>query len=146
MMLHERPVFALCTARIQNPEVLESVKAFVSEAHRRGYAVLVFNSSLDPINETLTEPSCYSVYDLIPFQIVDMVVIMNETIHEPIVCETITAIAKEHKIPVMAYDGKLDGIPSVYSYSHQAFSALLDHVFGDHGCTKVDLLTGIRGN
>ena len=145
-MLHERPVFALCTARIQNPEVLESVKAFVSEAHRRGYAVLVFNSSLDPINETLTEPSCYSVYDLIPFQIVDMVVIMNETIHEPIVCETITAIAKEHKIPVMAYDGKLDGIPSVYSYSHQAFSALLDHVFGDHGCTKVDLLTGIRGN
>ena len=145
-MLHDHPVFALCTARIHNPEILESVKAFIAEAHRRGYAVLVFNSSLDNVGDTLTEASCYSVYDLIPFELVDMIFIMSDVISEPVVCETLTAIAKEHRIPVMAYDSKLDRIPSVYSYSNQAFSALLDHIFCEHACTRVDLLTGIRGN
>ncbi|MBR4201153.1 MAG: EAL domain-containing protein [Oscillospiraceae bacterium] len=146
MMLHERPVFALCTAKIHNPEVLESVKAFIDEAKRRSYAVLVFNSSLDNLGDPMSDTNCYSVYDLIPFHIVDMICIMSDVIHDPVVCETITAIAKEHKKPVMAYDGRMDHIPSVYCYSGQAFSKLLDHVFCDHACTRVNLLTGTRGN
>lgn len=145
-MVHDRPVFALCTAQIHNPEVRESVKAFIQEGQRRGYAVLVFNSGFEDMSEHPNETSCYSVYDLIPFQIVDMIVIMTDAIHNPVVSETITAIAKEHKIPVMSYDGKLKGVPSVYTYSNQAFNELLDHVFGAHGCTRVNLLTGIRGN
>ena len=145
-MLNDRLVFALCTSRIHNPEVLESVTQFVDEAHRRGYAVLVFNSSLDQNPNSLHEQSCYSVYDLIPFQIVDMIVIMSEAIANRIVTNTIAAIAKEHRIPILSYDGKMEGVPSVFSYSNQAFSALLDHVFGEHQCKRVDLLTGIRGN
>lgn len=145
-MLHDRPVFALCTARIHNPEVLESVKAFVKEAERRGYAVLVFNSSFDNISDHSSEIVCYSVYDLIPFQIVDMIVVMSDVIQNSVVTETLTLIAKEHKIPVMAYDSNLEGFPSVFSYSNLVFSELLDHIFGAHGCTRVDLLTGIRGN
>ena len=145
-MLNDRLVFALCTSRIHNPEVLESVTQFVDEAHRRGYAVLVFNSSLDQSPNSLHEQSCYSVYDLIPFQIVDMIVIMSEAIANRIVTNTIAAIAKEHRIPILSYDGKMEGVPSVFSYSNQAFSALLDHVFGEHQCKRVDLLTGIRGN
>lgn len=145
-MLNDRLVFALCTSRIHNPEVLESVTQFVDEAHRRGYAVLVFNSSLDQSPNSLHEQSCYSVYDLIPFQIVDMIAIMSEAIANRIVTNTIAAIAKEHRIPILSYDGKMEGVPSVFSYSNQAFSALLDHVFGEHQCKRVDLLTGIRGN
>lgn len=145
-MLNDRLVFALCTSRIQNPEILESVTQLIDEAHRRGYAVLVFNSSLAQNPNSLHEQSCYSVYDLIPFQIVDMIVIMSEAIANRIVTNTIAAIAKEHRIPILAYDGKMEGVPSVFSYSNQAFSALLDHVFGEHQCKRVDLMTGIRGN
>ena len=145
-MLNNRLVFALCTSRIHNPEVLESVNKFAEEAHRRGYAVLVFNSSLDQNPNSLHEQSCYSVFDLIPLQIVDMIVIMSEAIANRVVTNTIAAIAKEHRIPILSYDGKMDGVPSLYSYSNQAFSALLDHVFGEHQCKRVNLLTGIRGN
>ena len=145
-MLQERPVFALCTSRIHNPEILESVKAFVAEAHKRGYAVLVFNAGLGQSAGSTRDRSCYSVYDLIPFRIVDMIVIMSETIGDSIVTETISAIAKEHRIPIMAYDGKMEGVPSVFSYSDQAFSRMLDHVFNVHGCRRVNLLTGTRGN
>ncbi|MCQ2408065.1 MAG: EAL domain-containing protein [Oscillospiraceae bacterium] len=145
-MLQERPVFALCTSRIHDPEILESVKAFIAEAHKRGYAVLVFNAGLSQSPASGRDRSCYSVYDLIPFRIVDMIVIMNETIGDNVVAETISAIAKEHRIPIMAYDGKMENVPSVFSYSDLSFSRVLDHIFGEHGCKRVNLLTGTRGH
>ena len=147
-MLNDRLLFALCTSRIQNPEILESVKAFVHEAHARGYGVLVFNSGLDVSSQTspTTEASCAGVFDLIPFEIVDMIVVMHETIASGIVSDMITALAKEHGVPLLSYDGCMDGVPSVYSYSYQAFGSLLDHIFGEHHCRRVDLMSGIRGH
>ena len=146
-MLNDVPVFALCTSRIHNPEVLESVQMFVAEARRRGYYVLVFNSSLDnDVRDKKNYAACFSVFDLIPTQIVDLIVIMRETLQNNLVADTIAQLAKDSKIPVMCYDGRMDRVPSVYSYSNQAFSAMLEHIFGDHGCTRVNLLTGIRGH
>ena len=145
-MLQGMPVFALCTSRIHNPEVRESVVAFVQEAHRRGYAVLIFNASLEQATDGKSNASCYSVFDLIPLRIADMIVIMSDTINNRIVTDTIAQIAKEHRIPLLSYDGKMEGIPSVYSYSDRAFDSLLEHVFGVHQCRRVDFLTGIRGH
>lgn len=145
-MLHDKPLFALCTSQIQNSEIRESVRSFVAEARRRSYDVIVFNSGLEYLSGDNTEQSCYCVYDLIPFDSVDMIVIMRESIRNDAVCSTIAALAKEHRVPVMCYDGEMDGVPSVYSYPALAFSTLLDHVIGQHGCSKVDLITGVRGD
>lgn len=145
-MLRGRYVFALCTSRIHNPEVLESVSAFVKEAQKRGYSVLVFNSSLEQNTDGKSNSSCFSVYDLIPFDIVDLIVVMRETIKNRTVTGTISQIAKMRRIPVLSYDGTMEDIPSVYSYSNQAFDEMLEHVFGHHHCKRVDLLTGTRGN
>ena len=145
-MLHERLVFALCTSRIHDPEVLESVRHFTDEAHRRGYAVLIFNSSLDQNPNSLHEQSCYSVFDLIPCRIVDMIVIMSDAIANRVVTNTIAAFAKEHHIPILCYDGRMENVPSLYSYTAYAFDALLDHVFGKHHCQRVDLMIGTRSS
>ncbi len=147
-MLNDRLLLALCTSRIQNPEILESVNAFVREAHSRGYGVLVFNSGLDANAQTspTTEASCASVFDLIPYQYVDAVAVMHETIDSRIVSDMISAAAKEHRVPLFSYDGCMEGIPSVYSYPSQAFGSLLEHIFGEHHCRRVDLMTGIRGH
>lgn len=145
-MLHDKKVFALCTAHIQNPEILESVEAFRNEARARGYYVMVFQSNMDIADPACCDLNSYSVYDLIPYTIVDVVVIMAEVIHSQTVADAICAKAAAAHVPVIAYDGMLQGYPSVYCYSNQAFSALLEHVFSVHGCRKVDLLTGIRGN
>ena len=145
-MLNGHPVFALCTSQIHNPEILESVAAFVKEVHARGYSVLVFNAALERFQNKTDVISGSSVFELIPFRIVDMIVLMNETISNPIAVEALRTLAKEHDVPMMSYDGKMDGMPSVYSYSYQAFPELLEHVFGHHGCKRVNLLTGIRGH
>ncbi|HBI84957.1 MAG TPA: hypothetical protein DDX71_01510 [Ruminococcus sp.] len=144
-VLNDRYVFALCTSRIYNPEILESVKAFMKEAKKRGFAVLVFNSGLDRAGSR-NDASCFSVCDLIPFRIVDMVFVMAETIQNQIVSESIVQRAREHHIPVMSYDGRMDGVPSVYSYSNLAFDDLLEHILTVHQCRKVNLMSGIRGN
>lgn len=146
-MLHDKPVFALCTSRIHNPEIFESVQAFVAEARKRGYYVLVFNSGLDDyIPDPEHSSACFSVFDLIPTHLVDIVVIMCDSLRNNAVADSIAQLAKDHRIPVMCYDGQMDHIPSVYSYSYQAFNDMLDHVLRVHGCRKVDLLTGIRGH
>lgn len=146
LMINGKKLFALCTSRIHNDEVLESVKYFLNEAKKRGHAVIVFNSSLEDANIGPIDAGCYSVYDLIPFSKVDAVVLMSETIDDRHVSEAICHAAKLHGIPVLAYDAKYSECPSVYSYSTQAFSSLLAHIFDVHGCKRVDLITGIRGH
>lgn len=148
-MVHEVPVIALCTASIQNQDVLESIYAFLREAKERGYYVLLFNANRNIQVKTpkaANEDNCYRVFDLIPYDMVDVVVMMPEAIGNMCAVRELCKAAKAHHCPVMAYDGMIDDIPSVYSYANQAFSDLLSHVFGAHGCKKVDLLTGIRGH
>ena len=146
-MLNGVPVIALCTSRIQNPEVLGSVQAFVQEARRRRYHVLVFNSSLDQRPpERKSYAASFSAFDLIPTQLVDLIVIMKEPIGDRTVCDTLAQLAKDARIPVMCYDGSLERIPSVYSFPGRAFDDMLEHVLGMHGCRRVDLITGIRGH
>ena len=147
-MLNDRLLFALCTSRIQDPEILRSVRAFVYEAHSRGYGVLVFNSGLDTNVQTspTTEASCASVFDLIPYQLVDMVAVMHEAISSRIVTDMIAAAAKENRVPLLSYDGYTEGVPSVYCYTDQAFDSLMKHIIKEHRCTRINLITGVRGH
>ena len=114
-MLPDKPLFAVCVSQIQNSEIRESVQSFVKEGRRRGYDILVFNSGLDAVYGNSTDQSCYSVYDLIPFDIVDLIVIMRDSIRNDAVFNTIAALAKERRVPVMCYDSEAEGIPSVFS-------------------------------
>ena len=110
-MLHDHPVFALCTSQLHNPEILESVTAFVNEAHARGYSVLVFNAALDRYQSKTDITSCSSVFELIPFRIVDMIVLMNDTLNNPVAADALAALVSlgysetESTKAIMAVDG-----------------------------------------
>lgn len=145
-MMHGRKVFALCTAHIQNDEILECVQAFVKVAGSRGYGVLIYNADFDASVALSNSIASYSAYKLIPYSKVDAVVIMTETIRNHFVVDSICENAENANIPVISYDGILTGHPSVYSYPYEGFSDVMNHVMDIHGCKKVDLLTGIRGN
>lgn len=145
-MIGEKKLFVLCTAQIHNDEVRQSVRYFTQEAEKRNYAVLICNSSLENASFGVADAGCHSVFDLIPFDIADVIVLMSEIIDNHTICELICATAAEHHIPVMAYDSCYSGYTSVFSYANQSFSDLLNHIFTIHGCRKVDLITGIRGH
>ncbi len=145
-MLYGRTVLAFCTAHIQSAEVLESVQAFLAEAKTRGYYVMVFNSDADITALGTQNAISYSVYDLIPYEQTDAVVLMAETIGNPSITDKICEKAADAQIPVLSYDGILSKCPSVYCYPQDNFSSLMEHVLTIHGCRKVDLLTGIHGN
>lgn len=145
-MIGEKKLFVLCTAQIHNDEVRKSVRYFTQEAEKRNYAVLICNSALENANFGADDAGCHSVFDLIPFDIADVIVMMSETIANRAVSELICAAANAHHIPVLAYDSQYSGCTSVFCYSNQGFTDLLNHIVSIHGCRKVDLITGIRGN
>lgn len=145
-MIGEKKLFVLCTSQIHNDEVRKSVRYFTREAEKRNYAVLICNSALENAGFGTADAGCHSVFDLIPFDIADVIVLMSENIANCDICELICAAAAEHHIPVMAYDSRYADYTSVFSYANQGFSDLLNHIFTIHGCRKVDLITGIRGH
>lgn len=145
-MIGGKKLFVLCTARIHNDEVRKSVRHFVKEAAKRNYAVIVCNSALEETEIGAADAGCHSVFDLIPFAIADAVVLMPETISNHTISHMICAAAEEHHTPVLAYAGRFSDCPSVFCYSSQGFTQLLNHVFSVHGCRRVDLITGIRGH
>ncbi|MCQ2417404.1 MAG: EAL domain-containing protein [Oscillospiraceae bacterium] len=143
-MINHRPVYALCTSKLHMPNVLESASAFIKEAESRGYAVMVFNASLE--SGKVHQANCSSVFQLIPFAAVDLIVCMPDAINDEAVLQSIMEQAKVHRIPVMAYDGVIDGVSSVCSQNQTAAASLMTHVFQKHGCHRVNLLTGSRGD
>ncbi len=145
-MIGGKKLFVLCTARIHNDEVRKSVRHFVKEAEKRNYAVIVCNSSLEDAGLGAADAGCHSVFDLIPFAIADVIVLMSETIANRTICGLICSAAAEHGKPVLAFDSNFVGCPSVFCYANQGFTPLLNHVLSVHGCRKVDLITGIRGH
>ena len=145
-MMHGRKVFALCTAHVQNDEISESVRAFVDEAKKRGYGVLIYNADFEAGTVLPNDITAYCAYKLISYSQIDAVVVMAEVIRNHLVVDAICESAENANIPVLSYDGVLAGYPSVCSYPHEGFSDLIDHIISVHGCKNIDLLTGIRGN
>lgn len=145
-MISGKLCFALCTTRLRDPDVFASVWAFLRAAKQRGYYVYVFTAGFDDApGDSQTEMSRYSVFDLISPNTVDFMVVMNETIDNPMVMGILTAFAREHHIPMLSYAGKAEGLPSVWAERDMSAKLLIQHLVREHGCRRINMLTGIRG-
>ena len=103
-MINGKKVVALCTYRIYESQEF----AFLSELGRVMQDndcflfIYALNSEIGISNNDLTE---VAVYDLIPYDKVDVVVIMNEKIKKREVCQNIIAKSALNNVPVIVVDG-----------------------------------------
>lgn len=143
---HKYAVAGICLVGIQNDHDAHMVKLSSDALIKKGFKVMIFNAFTDMYHDTPYSKGEASVYHLINLDIVDVLVIMPETIKSEWITDTIIRYAHAAKIPVIMLDGSHNGCTNItYDYS-RSLESVVEHVITEHKCTDLFFMAGTKGN
>lgn len=136
----------MCLTRIQENQQNDFFHAVVSRACEYGYKVMVYNSFSDLYTGDRYDAGESRIFDLIPYDMLDGLIVMSETIKDETVLNKIISSAHEHGIYTVCVDKRIDGCFNVEFNYRSAFEAIVRHVIEKHGCRTINLVAGFKGN
>ena len=144
-MINGKKIVALCTYRIHDSQVFTFITEFNDLLKKLDSALFVYAINAEIGNRCgfLAETS---VYDLIPFDKVDLVVIMDEKIKSRETVLKIIGNAKKADVPVIVIDGEYEDVFTVNFDYKTGFKTIVRHVIEDHGAVRPHFMAGKRNN
>lgn len=134
---HKYAVAGICLVGMQNDHAAHIVKVASDALIKKGFKVMIFNAFTDMFYDTPYSKGEASVYHLINLDIVDVLVIMPETIKSEWIIDTIIRYANAAKIPVIMLDGSHNGCTNItYDYG-RSLESVVEHVITEHKCTDL---------
>ena len=139
-------LIALCTSRIYDSQVHSFIEAFNEYIKNRGMRMCIYSISTDLYwveDEKSAEPY---VFQYIPFEKIDLCVIMDEKIKSRRIAEDIIRRAREKQKPVIVLDGSYPDCISIRFDYKRGFRRVVEHVFSEHTVLHPHYMAGIKGN
>ena len=142
-MINGKKIVALCTYRIHDSQVFTFITEFndLLKANNCRLFVYAINAEIGNSGGFLAETS---VYDLIPFDKVDVVVIMDEKIKSRATVMQIINNAKKADVPTIVIDGEYDGVSIVNFDYKKGFEQVVRHIIEDHKVSRPHFMAGKR--
>ena len=145
-MIGGKKVVALCATRISDSTVHSFVKLLSRQLQSHNIGLLIFTLNTDLYWEEDVYHSEASGFNIIPYDLIDALLYMDERVKCRRIGESIIAKAKEHNIPVLVLDGQYENTISV-SFDYAAgFEKIVRHVIEDHGVRRPHMMAGLRNN
>lgn len=146
-MLDGHKIIALCTARIHDEDSYKFIERFNYLLAEKGHRLFIYSTNSDLISDAATSDVAQeSVYELIPFDIVDVMVVMEEKINDKRVVEKIIRRAKEVGMPVIIVGKEYEGCGDIHFDYVQGFENVVRHVMVEHGIMDLHLIAGMKDN
>lgn len=139
-------VIGICTSCVQSDYVREIVSSISRRGVKEGYKVLLFNTFSDLFHNSSYNRGEASIFNLINYDILDVIIIMPEAIKRDSTSSEISRRAKEHGVPVICVDRAVDKCCSVTFNYADVFEKIVRHVVEFHGCRRVNFIAGVKGN
>ena len=112
-MFGDWKIAALCTSRVYDLQVHGFIAALNEKLQNKGFALWVYALNEDLYWEEDKYPAEASVFGYIPYDQVDVVIVMDEKIKSHSIVNGIISVAKEQEKPVVILDGNYEGCSSV---------------------------------
>lgn len=145
-MLHGKKIAALCTSRINDSQVNHFMHELNKGLVSNDYRLLVYNINMDIYWVENYVPAEASVYNLIDYKTVDVIIIMSEKIKSNTVSGRIISKAKANGIPVIVVDGNCEDAVCISFDYEKGFEKIVRHVIEDHGVRKPHFMAGLKGD
>jgi len=143
---HKYKIAAICMASIQEDSLAHTARTICDALNKRGYKTLIFSTFTDFYTSTPAAIGESSIFSLINHELIDILIILPETIKSAEMTDKIISEAKKHGTPVISVDGQhKDATNLVYDYE-QGFEMMCRHVIEHHHCKDVFLMAGMRNN
>jgi len=145
-MFRDRKVIALCTSRVFDSQIHQLIQIINEKLRQQNCSMLIFalNSDVYWGEESISAEA--AVFELLPYHILDGILIMDEAIKSRTISKRIIKKAGEYQIPVITVDGKYDGIPAIRFDYEKGFEKIARHMFEEHHVKKPIMMAGIPDN
>lgn len=145
-MINGKKFVALCTSRIYDPQIHGYIVKFNERLRAEDCSLLIFAINSDIYWEEDRQASEKYVFDLIPYDFIDAVVIMDEKIKSHRIAEKIIRKSNEHQVPVIISDGHYENTSCInFDYS-QGFELVVRHIIEEHKVTRPHMFAGQPDN
>ena len=146
MAVSGKKIIALCTSRIYDSQVHGYIEKLNERLRGENCALLIYtiNSDLYWKDENITAET--KVFDIVPYNLADVVIIMDEKIKHQKITNGIIDKAKEYNVPTIIVDGYYDGLPHINFDYGAGFEQVVRHVLDQRVVHKPHLMAGIPGN
>ena len=145
-MLNGRRLIALCTSRIYDPYIFSFVETLNNKLNEADCSLLIFTLNSDLYwreNELTAERA---VFDIIPYDMVDAIILMDERIKSHSIATRIISRARRHQLPVIVVDGHYRNTVSINFDYRSGFEAVTRHIIEHHHSKRPHMIAGIKGN
>ena len=145
-MVGSKKVIALCTSRIYDLQIQAFIEKLNERLNKNNCSLWIYAINSDLYwNEKRISAETH-VFDLVPYDLVDAVIIMDEKIKSRTVSGRIVSEAADHGIPVIVVDGFYENAISI-SYDYPGgFEKVVRHVIEEHGVRHPHFMGGAIGN
>ncbi|MBQ8326880.1 MAG: GGDEF domain-containing protein [Lachnospiraceae bacterium] len=138
-------VIALCIAKISMERNLELIQAFNEAVCKEDYRLFVYQTCSDLFQQLRSENGDKAVFDLMDFDIIDAVVIFNESFHDDELVECLVHTANKNHVPVVSLGVPFKGAISLDFDDGSGFEKIVRHVIEEHGKKDTILVAGLKG-
>lgn len=145
-MLYGKKIIALCTSRVYDAGHHRFIRVLNDNISKFGYRLFIYTLNTDLYWNDEAFCAETKVYDLIPFDKIEGVIVMCEKIKSAKLTDMIAQRARAAGIPMIAVDGKLDGAVSVWFDYEKGFEKIVRHVVEEHHVRRPHFMAGIKGN
>lgn len=152
-MDQKRKVIGVCGSRIFNQIPMSFINILRDAGVENDYYIIAFSSYFD-YNDNFREDTesgeestraDMQLFELARHIDLSGLVILTETIQDMELVQKIVEIGKSKNIPVFSVDGRVEGCYNMVMDYHNGFEQMVRHVVEDHGCRKVNMIAGFKG-
>ena len=141
----KQKTIAVCTLTCSYGGDFEMIKGICLEAQKRGFAVLVFDAPENYASKHADKIGC-GIFKLIDYENIDGVIISQRVMYSHQSETEIVEQCEKHNVPVVSLNFPDKKIPSVCFDDKYSFEKMVDHLIEKHGCKKLRLVAGPKGN
>ena len=146
-MLFGRKIIAVCTSRVYDAGHHRFIRVLNDNLTKFNYRLMIFTLNTDFYWDTdIANCAEKCVFDLVPYDKIDGVIIMDEKIKSKEIAEEIVARAKAANLPIISVDGEHEGVLSVRFDYEKGFEQMVRHVIEHHKVKRPHFIAGIKGN
>lgn len=145
-MFKDKKIAALCTSRVYDPQRYQYIRELSNNLRRQDIYLMIYSLNSDLYWQEDTYFPEAEIFDIIPFDMIDVLVIMDENIKCKRISRSLIKQAKNKNVPVVVVDEKYEDIPSVIFDYAAGFEKVVRHIIEHHGAKKPHFMAGLEGN
>ena len=141
-----RRLVALCTSRVYDPQIYGFIQTLNDKIREEAASLLVFTINTDIYWDEKMIPAETYVYDIIPFEELSCLILMDEKIKSHTIANRILSNCKANNVPAIVIDGDYEDTIHVSFDYGAGFEQIARHIIEDHHAKHPHMMAGLPNN